>query len=47
MQKEQQVAFFSKALGDKHKQLFIYEKEVLALLMAVEMWRQNCNTSGV
>ena len=40
IQKEQPVAFLSKALGDKHKQLSIYEKEFLALLMTVEKWRQ-------
>jgi len=40
MQREQPVAFLSKALGDKHKHLSIYEKEFLALLMAVQKWRQ-------
>ncbi|RLN25665.1 uncharacterized protein C2845_PM07G31520 [Panicum miliaceum] len=40
MQKEQPVFFLSKALGEKHKQLSIYEEEFLALLMAVEKWRQ-------
>lgn len=39
MQKGQPVAFLSKALGDKHKSLSIYEKEFLALIMAVERWR--------
>jgi hypothetical protein len=40
MQKGQPVAFLSKALGEKHKHLSIYDKEFLALLMAVEKWRQ-------
>ena len=29
----------SKALGEKHKGLSIYEKEFLALIMAVDKWR--------
>lgn len=33
------MAFLSKALGPKHKDLSIYEKEFLALIMAVEKWR--------
>lgn len=40
MQKEQPMAFLSKSLGEKHRQMSIYEKEFLALLMAVEKWRQ-------
>jgi len=40
MQKGQPIAFLSKALGDKHKHMSIYEKEFLALIMAVEKWRQ-------
>jgi hypothetical protein len=40
LQKGQPLAFLSKALGEKHKHLSIYEKEFLALLMAVEKWRQ-------
>jgi len=39
MQKGQPIAFLSKALGEKHKHLSIYEKEFLALIMAVERWR--------
>ena len=35
MQKGQPIAFLSKALGEKHKHLSIYEKEFLALIMAV------------
>ena len=41
MQKGQPIAFLSKALGPTHKHMFIYEKEFLALIMAVEKkWRQ-------
>jgi hypothetical protein len=39
MQKAQPIAYLSKALGEKHKNLSIYEKEFLALIMAVEKWR--------
>jgi hypothetical protein len=39
MQKGQPVAFLSKALGPSHQKLSIYEKEFLALIMAVERWR--------
>jgi hypothetical protein len=39
MQKDQPVAFMSKALGPNHQKLSIYEKEFLALIMAVEKWR--------
>jgi hypothetical protein len=38
MQRERPVAFLSKALGPKHQDLSIYEKEFLALIMAVEKW---------
>ena len=40
IQKGQPVAFLSKALGPTHSHLSIYEKEFLALIMAVEKWRQ-------
>ena len=40
MQQGQPIAFLSKALGESHKHLSIYEKEFLALIMAVEKWRQ-------
>jgi len=40
MQNNQPVAYLSKALAQHHKQLSIYEKEFLALIMAVEKWRQ-------
>lgn len=39
MQKGQPIAFLSKALGEKHKHLSIYEKEFLTLNVAVERWR--------
>lgn len=39
MQGDQPVAFMSKALGPSHVKLSIYEKEFLALIMAVERWR--------
>jgi len=39
MQKGQPIAFLSKALGEVHKHLSIYEKEFLALIMAVGKWR--------
>jgi hypothetical protein len=39
MQKGQPIAYLSKALGEKHKHLSIYEKEFLALIMVVEKWR--------
>jgi hypothetical protein len=39
MQKGQPIEFLSKAVGEKHKALSIYEKEFLALIMAVERWR--------
>jgi hypothetical protein len=39
MQQRQPIAYLSKALGEKHKSLSIYEKEFLALIMAIEKWR--------
>ena len=39
MQQGQPIAYLSKALGEKHKALSIYEKEFLALIMVVERWR--------
>lgn len=39
MQVGQPIAYLSKTLGDKHKALSIYEKEFLALIMAVGKWR--------
>jgi hypothetical protein len=39
MQDGHPLAFLSKALGVQHQAMSIYEKEFLALLMAVERWR--------
>ena len=39
MQDQRPIAFLSKALSAKHCELSIYEKEFLALIMAVERWR--------
>jgi len=39
MQKGQPIAYLSKALGEKHRSLSIYEKEFLDLIMAVERLR--------
>ena len=39
MQADQPITYLSKALGEKHRQLSIYEKEFLALIMAVKKWR--------
>jgi len=39
MQQGQPIAFLSKALAERQKSLSIYEKEFLALIMAVEKWR--------
>ena len=45
MQKGQPIASLSKALGETHKHLSIYEKEFLALIMVVDKWRPylQCN----
>jgi hypothetical protein len=40
MQCDRPVAYLSKALGAKNKMLSIYEKEFLALIIAVDRWRQ-------
>jgi hypothetical protein len=39
MQGDRPIAFLSKPLSSTHKSLSIYEKEFMALIMAVEMWR--------
>jgi hypothetical protein len=39
MQEGHPIAFLSKALSPQHRLLSIYEKEFLALIMAVERWR--------
>ena len=38
-QKGHPVAFVSRALGPKNRQLSVYEKEYLAILLAVQQWR--------
>jgi len=40
MQHGRPVAYLSKALAGRNKHISIYEKEFLALIMAVEKWRQ-------
>jgi hypothetical protein len=39
MQEDMPVAFISKPLSDTHKSLSIYEKEFMALILAVDKWR--------
>lgn len=39
MQQDRPVAFISKAFSEKNKHLSIYEKEFLALILAVDKWR--------
>lgn len=40
MQQGHPVAYLSKALGVKNSKLSIYEKEFLAVIMAIDKWRQ-------
>jgi hypothetical protein len=39
MQHGKPIAYISKALGERNRQLSIYDKEFLALILAVEKWR--------
>ena len=39
MQEQHPIAFLSKALGPKLQTLSTYEKECLAILMAIDRWR--------
>ena len=39
MQEQHPVAYMSKALGARNRALSIYEKECLAILLAIEKWR--------
>jgi hypothetical protein len=39
MQENKPLAFLSKELGMKNKQLSIYEKDFLALILAANRWR--------
>jgi hypothetical protein len=41
MQQGHPLAFISKALGPKSKDLSTYEKEYLAILIAVDQWRPH------
>ena len=36
MQQGHHIAFISKALSEKHQQLFVYDKELFAILFAVK-----------
>lgn len=40
MQQGHLVAYLSKALGVKNSKLSIYEKEFLAVMLAIDKWRQ-------
>jgi hypothetical protein len=40
MQQGHPIAYMSKALGQMNQRLSIYEKEFLAVIMAVDKWRQ-------
>lgn len=40
MQQNHPIAYMSKALGQMNQKLSIYEKEFLAVIMAVDKWRQ-------
>lgn len=35
------VTYFSKGLGIRHQALFIYEKEMPAVLLAIKKWHAN------
>ena len=37
-QKGRLIAYFSKALGPRHQVLSVYDKEMLAILLAVKKW---------
>lgn len=40
MQADQPIAFISKSLSPKWQQLSVYEKELLAVVFAVQKWGQ-------
>jgi hypothetical protein len=44
LQHSRPIAFLSKPLAQQHQHLSIYEKEVLALMMAVQKWRPYLQT---
>jgi hypothetical protein len=39
MQNQHPVAYLSKALGPRNQALSVYEKECMAILLAIEKWR--------
>lgn len=39
MQNQHPVAYLSKALGPRNQTLSVYEKECMAILLAIEKWR--------
>jgi len=39
MQKRHPIAYFNKALSSKHHNLSTYEKELMAVVLAVKKWR--------
>lgn len=40
MQEGQPIAYFSEGLADRHKKLSIYEKELMAMVLAIQYWHQ-------
>lgn len=43
MQKRQPIAYLSKGLSSKHQVHSVYDKEMLALVMAINKWNQYLN----
>ncbi|PKA60916.1 hypothetical protein AXF42_Ash006551 [Apostasia shenzhenica] len=39
MQAGRPIAFFSKALSEKHQKLLVYERELLSMVAAIQKWR--------
>ena len=39
MQQGKPIAYISKALGERNRHMSVYDKEFLALILAVEKWR--------
>ena len=39
MQNGKPIAYMSKALSKRHKSMSVYEKEMLALVLAIQKWR--------
>lgn len=40
MQDHHLVSYLSKLLGSRNQTFFVYEKECLAILLAIDKWRQ-------